>query len=261
MGTPGAVRTAARSMAVYRRFWASNLLNSLIQPLLYMLGLGVGVGALVDRNSASTDVLGGISYVAYVAPGLLVTTTMTICAMESMWPVMDGLRWSRSYHAVSATPLDAADIVDGHALFTLGRSIIAAAAVAIVLAFFPSTRALGLIPAVGVAGLVGLSFAMPFMAFSAGLKSDGGQFATANRFVIIPLFLFGGAFYPLTQLPEVIQWIARAFPLWHGVVVARGFTAGGLNWAAALGHLAYIAAWAVAGRFIAVRRLRRRLYP
>ncbi|HQV56384.1 MAG TPA: ABC transporter permease [Ilumatobacteraceae bacterium] len=261
MGTPGALRAASHQAAVYRRFWGVNVLNSLVQPLLYMLGLGVGVGALVDRNSESGAALGGASYVAYVAPGLLVTTAMTICAMEAMWPVMDGLKWSRSYYAVSATPLEAADIVDGHALWSAVRATIAAGGVAIILSLFTATRSWGLVPAVGVAALVGVAFAMPLMAYSASVESDsGGSFAAVNRFVIIPLFLFGGAFYPLTQLPTVVQWLAKAFPLWHGVVVARGATLGGLRWPGTLGHVAYIAAWIVVGRFVAVRRLRKRLY-
>lgn len=261
MGTPGAVRAASHQASVYRRFWGTNVLNSLVQPLLYMLGLGVGVGALVDRNSASGDALGGASYVSYVAPGLLVTTTMTICAMEAMWPVMDGLKWSRSYFAISATPLDAADIVDGHGLWSAVRATIAAGGVAVILGLFAATRAWGLIPAVGVAALVGVAFAMPLMAYSASVESDsGGSFAAVNRFVIIPLFLFGGAFYPLTQLPVFVQWLAKVFPLWHGVVVARGLTLGGLRWSTAVAHLAYIVVWIVVGRFVAVRRLRTRLY-
>lgn len=262
MGTPGAVRVAGYRAAVYRRFWLSNVANSVVQPLLYILGLGVGVGSLVDRNTTSTDALGGVSYVAYVAPGLIVTTTMTICALDSMWPVMDGLKWNRSYLAMAATPIDERDIVDGHAIWSFVRAAIAAVAVAAVLGAFPETRSWGLIAAAGVAALVGVAFATPLMAFSIGVRSEGGgAFAALNRFLLIPLFLFGGAFYPLSQLPVVIQWIARVFPLWHGVMIARGATVGGMRWPAVLGHLAYITAWAVIGREIARRRLRTRLYP
>ena len=90
--------------------------------------------------------------------------------------------------------------------------------------------------------------------------ADGGVPAI-QRFVIIPLFLFGGAFYPLSQLPEAVQWFARAFPLWHGVVVARGFTTGDTDWAGVAGHLAYVLLWAAVGTAISIRRLARRLYP
>ena len=111
-----------------------------------------------------------------------------------------------------------------------------------------------------VAVVVGLAFAMPIMAFAITAKYDGA-FAGVQRFVIIPLFLFGGAFYPLTQLPTVVQWIAKFFPLWHGVVVARDFSFGTVNWTGVAGHMAYITVWIAAGIFVATRNLRRKLYP
>ena len=260
MASPGAFRVANWNLAAWKRMWASNLMSSLIQPLLYLLGLGVGVGSLVDRNSASSQVLGGLPYAAYVAPGLLVSTAMTLGAFESMWPVLGGLKWQRGYHAIAATPLEAADIVRGHATWIAVRSGTAAALVAVVLALFPDTRSWGLIPAAMAATLVGVSFAMPVMATSIDAEMDG-QFAAIQRFVIIPLFLFGGAFYPLSQLPTVVQWAARAFPLWHGVVVARAFTTGHVRPLAVLGHLAYCAAFVVVGGVVSTRRLRKKLYP
>lgn len=236
------------------------VLSSLVQPMLYLLGLGVGVGSLVDRNVGSSDILGSASYVAFVAPGLLITTAMALGAGESMWPVMGGLTWQRGYHGIAATELEARDIVLGHATWMVVRCGTAAAAVALALAGFSDTRSWGLIPGVLTAVLVGLAFAMPVMAFAIGVKLDGA-FAGVQRFVIIPLFLFGGAFYPLSQLPTVVQWIAKVFPLWHGVVVARSFSLGDVDWSDAFGHLAYIALWFAVGTWIAIRRLRTRLYP
>jgi lipooligosaccharide transport system permease protein len=260
LATPGPIRVASWHLATYRRLWRLNMLSSFVQPMLYLLGLGVGVGALVDRNTASTAALGGASYVAFVAPGLMVTAAMTVCAADSMWPVMGGLTWSRGYHGIAATPLDARDIVLGHATWMAVRSGITAGLVAIALSLFADTRSWGLIPAVAVAMAVGVAFAMPIMAFSVNAEMDG-TFAAIQRFVIIPLFLFGGAFYPLSRLPDAVQWLARAAPLWHGVVVARGFTTGSMSWAAVAAHMAYVLAWAVAGVAVAVPRLRRRLYP
>ena len=256
----GPLRVAEWHLVIYRRFWRMNVMSSFLQPMLYLLGLGVGVGSLVDANTASTDTLGGLSYVAYVAPGLLVTTAMALCASESMWPVMGGLKWQRSYHGFATTPLTATDVVLGHALWMAVRGGTAAAAVSAALALFPDTRSWGLIPAVFVAALVGVAFAMPIMAFSIDAEMDGG-FAALQRFFIIPLFLFGGAFYPITQLPTVVQWLAKFPPLWHGVVVARGFTTGDIDWLATLGHLAYVCMWIVVGTAVSVRRMRRKLYP
>jgi len=258
--TPGALRVMTWHATAFKRLWKLNVLSSFVQPMLYLLGLGVGVGSLVDRNTGATSTLGGLSYVAYVAPGLIATTAMAVCAAESMWPVMGGLMWGRGYHAITATPLEARDIVLGHATWMAARAGITAAAVGLALALFPDTRSWGLVPTIGVAMLVGIAFAMPIMAVAVKQTLDGG-FAAMQRFVIIPLFLFGGAFYPLSQLPTVVQWLAKAAPLWHGVVVARGFTSGDVDALGTVGHLAYVAAWGVAGGVVATRRLRRRLYP
>ena len=257
--TPGALRVASWHLAAYRRMWKLNILSSLVQPLLYVLGLGVGVGSLVDRNTGSAATLGTSSYVAFVVPGLLVTTAMALAAGESMWPVMGGLKWNRGYHGIAATPLEARDIVLGHAVWIAVRSGTAAAAVAAVLALFPDTRSWGLAPSVLVALLVGVSFAMPIMAFSVGAERDG-VFPAIQRFIIIPLFLFGGAFYPLSKLPTAVQWVAKVAPLWHGVVVARGFTSGHVDWPGVAGHLGFVLLWVVAGIVVAIRRLRRKLY-
>lgn len=259
LSTPGPLRVASWHLTQYRRLWKMNLMSSFLQPLLYILGLGVGVGALVDRNTSAGGTLGGASYVAFVAPGLLVTTAMALTAGESMWPVMGGLKWQRGYHGIAATPLEARDIVLGHAVWMAARSALATGAVSVALALFPDTRSWGLIPAVLIATLIGVAFAMPIMALSIGFELDGG-FPAIQRFVIIPLFLFGGAFYPLSQLPVAVQWVAKVAPLWHGVVVAREFTTGSVRVDAALAHLGYATVWIVVGTFFAIRRLREKLY-
>ncbi len=257
--TSGAARAAAVQFALYRRLLASSVIVSLLEPLLYLLGLGVGVGALVDRHPGSQVALGGLTYLAYVAPGLLVSTAMTLGALDSLWPVRGGLKWNRTYHAQVATPLDAGDIVGGHALFMTGRALISVGSVAVVLAFVDDTRTWGLIPAVAVAALVSLAFAMPCMAYAAATESET-SFPAIQRFVIIPLFLFGGAFYPIGQLPVLVQWMARTFPLWHGVVVARAFTADHVEALATVAHLGYVAAWIVVGWLLARRSLHARLH-
>jgi lipooligosaccharide transport system permease protein len=258
--TPGAVRVAGWHLTSYRRLWRTNVLSSFVQPMLYLLGLGVGVGSLVDRHAGSAGALGTSSYVAFVAPGLLITVSMSLGANESMWPVMGHLKWQRGYHGIAATPLGARDIVFGHALWIAMRSGIAAASVAAALAIFPDTRAWGLLPSVLVSILTGVAFAMPLMAFSLTAKEDS-RFAAMNRFFIVPLFLFGGAFYPINKLPSAVQWFARFAPLWHGVVVARGFTTAHIDWAGTAGHLGYIVLWIVAGSTVAVLSLRKQLYP
>ena len=259
MATPGPVRVAFWHASLFRKFWVSNLLASFVQPLLYLLGLGVGVGALVDRTTNSTEVLGGVSYVAYIAPGLMVTTAMVVASAASLWPVLGGFIWSRGYVGISATPLGPADIVGGHALWMFTRCVVTSIAVTAVLVMFPEARSWGLLPAIPVAAYTGLAFAMPLMAFSAPRLIDAG-FPAMERFVIIPLFLFGGAFYPITQLPGWTQAIIKIFPLWHGVELARGFTLGHTDSSDTLVHIVVPLCWIVSGTVLAHRYIRRRLY-
>jgi lipooligosaccharide transport system permease protein len=259
VATPGPIRVVFWHATIFRRLWLGNVLASLVQPLLYLLGLGVGVGALVDRTARSTDVLGGVSYVAFISPGLMVTTAMAVAASESLWPILGGFIWSRGYVGISATPLGAADIVGGHAVWMAIRCTLTSLAVAAVLVLFPDARSWGLVLAIPVAAITGVAFAMPLMAYSAPRKLDG-SFAAMQRFVIIPLFLFGGAFYPISQLPGWTQAVIKVLPLWHGVELARGFTVGGADVSAALTHLAVIGGWIVAGTALSYRFVRRRLY-
>ena len=259
MATPGPVRVAFWHATLFRRFWLSNLLASFVQPLLYLLGLGVGVGALVDRTARSTDVLGGVSYVAFIAPGLMVTTAMAVASTESLWPILGGFIWSRGYFGISATPLGVRDIVGGHAIWMAVRCAVTSAAVAAVLVLFPDSRSWGLLPGIAVASLTGVAFAMPLMAYSAPRKLDG-SFAAMQRFVIIPLFLFGGAFYPISQLPGWTQAVIKILPLWHGVELARGLTVGGASASATAVHVAVICAWIIGGTLLSYRFVRRRLY-
>jgi lipooligosaccharide transport system permease protein len=259
VATPGPIRVVFWHATVFKRFWFTNLLASFVQPLLYLLGLGVGVGALVDRTARSADVLGGVSYVAYISPGLMVTTAMAVAAGESLWPILGGFIWNRAYLGISATPLGPADIVGGHALWMAVRCAVTSVAVAAVLMLFPEARSWGLVPAIGAAAFTGVAFAMPLMAFSAPRQLDSG-FAAMQRFAIIPLFLFGGAFYPISRLPGWTQVVIKILPLWHGVELARSFTVGSVDASAALTHIAVPLCWIIGGTLLAYKFVRRRLY-
>jgi len=166
MATPGAVRVVEWNLLFFRRLWRSNLLNSLAQPMLYLLGLGIGVGSLVNRNASSQDLLGGISYARFVGPGLLCTAGMAIAFGESAWPVLGGFRWQRRYLAMGATSLRPADIVLGHLLWLVLRIFIASAAVTAAMMLFPSVRDVELIPSVVFATLSGVAFGMGTLAFA-----------------------------------------------------------------------------------------------
>ena len=180
-------------------------------------------------------------------------------AVRSLWPILGGFIWNRAYFGISATPLGAADIVGGHAVWMAVRCAATSVAVAAVLVLFPDARSWGLIPAIAVASFTGVACAMPLMAFSAGRTVTTG-FAAMQRFVIIPLFLFGGAFYPISQLPGWTQAIIKVLPLWHGVELARSLTIGSIGNSVNLVHVLVPLCWIVGGTTLAYRYVRDRLH-
>lgn len=258
VGTPPVIRAWESHAAQYRAVWKSNLLGSFVQPLLYLLGMGLGVGALVDRREGAETLLDGLTYFQFLAPGLIATTAMVIATGEAMWPVVGGFKWMRTFHAQAATPLTPRQIAGGVALWHATKALIAVVGVTSVLVLFEDTRGWGLLLAVPFGVLTGLAFSAPMMAWSAGRETDN-SFPTINRFVIMPLFLFGGAFYPVSQLPDWMEPIAKATPLWHGVELTRGAVHGRLELGSTVVHVAVLTALTVAGWVLAGRTFTRRL--
>ena len=258
LSTPAPVRVWEHSFAIYRRIWRSNVLGAFVQPLLYLLGMGLGVGALVDRGSSSLELLDGLSYFAFIAPALLATTAMMVSSQEAMWPVIEAFMWSNSYRSMAATPLSPGEIVSGVALWQLTRAAIAVTGVAIVLAFFDETRSLGLLLAIPFGALTGLAFSVPLTAWSS-TRHHETSFPSIQRFVIVPLFLFGGAFYPVDQLPDWMHPIAKATPLWHGVQLCRDAVLDRLAVADTIAHVGVLCAFVAAGLVVCRITYSRRL--
>src|SRR5215218_9464922 len=94
----------------YKRTWRATITTAFLNPIFFLLSVGVLLGKLIDDDQAA---LGGLSYVEFVAPGLLATTAMQIGANDAMWPILAGIRWLRTYHAVLATPVRVSELVFG----------------------------------------------------------------------------------------------------------------------------------------------------
>lgn len=258
MTTPAALRVWSRELAFTKRLWKALALASVFQPMLYLLGVGVGVGSLVDSGTGSTDALGGVSYFAFYATALFATTAMFTSSQESLWPTLDGFQWSNGYVAMVSTPLTPDDVLAGIALNHAARTAVGAAGVAIVLLFFEDTRSWGLAGAIPGAVLTGLAFAMPLTAWTATRTTDT-SFPAILRFLIIPMFLFGGAFYPIAQLPTWLRPVAWFTPLWHGVELCRGAVLGGSSTGRAALHVSVLSAYSLVGWLLARRAFRWRL--
>ena len=244
-------------MTYYRRTWRGTVVISVLNPLLFFIGIGVGLGRLIDHNSASS--LHGVSYLAFLAPGLLAAMAMQTGTIESVMSVYQSIRTRGNYRVAALTTLSPTDILNGHLLFVLFRMASSSAAFLVVLLAAGLAASPLVIFALPAAVLTGLAFAIPFMALGVSVSSEE-TVRGVYRFVIMPLYLFSGTYVAVSQLPAVIRPAAYALPLWHGVQLCRGLTLGTLTVGGALLHTGYLCAVCAAGLLTARAMYRRHLH-
>ena len=252
-----AVREFRYWLTNYRRTWRGSIYSSVLSPLLYLGAMGIGLGKLV--NAHGTARLGGLSYLAFLAPGLLAAAAMQAGVEESTYPVLGSVKWRRTYYAATASPLRPADLFHGHLLFTTMRLAMNSAIFLAVMALFGAVASPWALAALPAAVLTGLAFAAPVEAWAITVAKDT-SFALIFRFGMIPLFLFSGTFFPITQLPAWLRPLAYATPLWHGVALCRSLTLGTASLGGALAHVTYLAAVAAVSIAAGNRSYARRLY-
>jgi lipooligosaccharide transport system permease protein len=241
----------------YRRTWKGTAVTTFLNPVLFLAAMGLGLGTLVDRG-AGPGALADISYLEFLAPGLLAASAMQVGATDSSWPVMVGIKWRRTYEAALATPVTVRHLVAGHMAWVVVRLLLTTVVFVAVMAAFGASELVRGAAAVPPAVLTGLAVSGPVMAF-ASTQDDGPGLTSMFRFVIMPMFLFSGTFFPISQLPVALQAVATVTPLWHGVELARAAALGLETAWTPLGHVAYLGAWAAAGSWLAVRLLTRRM--
>ena len=236
-----------------RRFWRPIVIGGVIMPVLTAASLGVGLGHVVHAGRL------GVPYLQFVAPALLAAAALMSAAGEATYPIMAGFKWLRHFHGMAATPLSPREICDGVLLWiTLRIALNAALFLAILTAFGGFSRVEAVL-AVPAATLTAVAFAAPVLAISASIETETQAFNVLQRFVVMPMFLFSGTFYPLSQLPAWGRALAWISPLWHGTQLARGAALGHLPAAATAAHLAYLLALAGVGTVLARRRFATRL--
>lgn len=250
-------RVVERELRVYRRLWRASLFTTFVTPLLYLAALGVGLGGIVDARNRS---VGGTSYLAFVAPGLLAAGAMQTAAGDSLWAVMSGFKWMRHFHAMAAAAPTPADIYDGYLGWIAVRVTVSASAflvVATALGGVHSPWGLLGVPA-AVLGAVALS--APIVAFAATQDNDA-LFPVIMRLGIFPLFLFSGTFFPVSLLPGWGQALVDVSPLWHAVELCRHATLGRGGGGAIGVHVAVLCGYLAVGALWGHRAFRRRLAP
>ncbi|WP_415855087.1 ABC transporter permease [Sinomonas sp. G460-2] len=241
-----------------RAYLVTIVVTSVGNPLLYLFSMGVGLASIVDRNPSAH--FGGVGYLAFAAPALLVSSAVMTCANEMMFPVMDGFKWRRIYYGPHVTPLVPGQLAAGHVMAVGVRLLVQCSVFFLIMLAFgaaASPVAWLLIP-VGV--LAGLAVGTPLMAYAASIQKENFQFSMIQRFIIMPLFLFSGTFYPLETMPTAMQWIGWISPLWHGNQLGRLVSVGlsEPGWLVAV-HVLYLAALGVGGIVWARRNYTKRM--
>lgn len=239
----------------YRRTWRGTVVISVLNPLLFLIAVGVGLGHVVSHPAS----LHGVSYLQFFAPGMLAAGSMQNGIVDSGWPVSHGVSKSGSYRVAITTPLESTDIMIGHILFMALQIALSAVAFVAVMVAFGAAHSWLVVFTVPAATLTGLAFATPTSAFAATVSSPkvvGNLF----KWVVMPLYLFSGTFFPVAQLPLALRALAYATPLWHGVDLCRTLSLGTATWGRCAMNVGYLSAVTILGIVIARRTFRRRLY-
>jgi lipooligosaccharide transport system permease protein len=221
----GAWYVAEHRFRVMRSYLQTLLVTGFGNPLVYLFAMGIGLGSLVSANAGPTAI-DGVSYLAFVAPALLCTAAVTVASEEFTYPIMLGFKWNPTFFGINASPIAPGQIIDGIVISVIARLLGTS------VVYYAFMLLFGAVPGpwgwvtVFVATLAGLAFGALVMAYVATLEQDTGQIAMLMRFVLLPMTLFSGTFFPLASMPGFLQWIGWISPLWHATELARVFAYG-----------------------------------
>jgi len=241
------------------KWWGSIAAFGLGNPVLYLFSVGIGIGALVDKNGSASQ-LGGVSYLTFLAPALLASAAIQAYQDETSFPVMEGFLWDKNFFAMNSTPITARDIVNGVMASAMLRTLVTVAIYEGVLLAFGAITFDVVLPMFFSAILSGAAFGAVMMAVTTFVKEDDGFFAIVGRFIIAPMMMFSGTFYPLESMPVYLQWVGWISPLWHGTDLGRTISYGSpqQGWIT-ISHWIYLALWLVVGLNLAYRQTAKRL--
>ncbi len=239
-----------RNFLVWRKLAIPSILGNLADPLIFLFGLGYGLGSLLGN-------MGGTSYFAFLAGGFLASSSMFAATFESLYSAFSRMHVQKSWDAILNTPMTLEDVLAGELAWAATKSLAAGACMLVVVAAFgfaTSPLALATIP---VVALVGLAFAGIGLSINA-LATGYDFFSYYMTLVLTPMMMLSGVFFPADQLPMAVQMAAQVLPLSHGVALARPLLLGEIPQAILL-HVGVLLAYAVGGFTLAVILTRRRL--
>jgi lipooligosaccharide transport system permease protein len=255
----GAWYIAEHRFMAMRAYGQTILATSIGNPLVYLFALGVGLASLVDAN-LGTGAGGQVGYLTFVAPALLATAAVTVATEEFTYPVLAAFKWNPIFTGMRSAPVSSSQIADGVILAVVLRIVLTCAIYFAVMVLFGAVPTPVGAAGIATAALTGTAVGVLIMAYTSTVTEDKGQMAVIMRFIITPMFLFSGTFFPLAQLPLYLQWIGWISPLWHGTELGRVLAYGHVEppWLTAV-HVAYLVVLTVGGwrasQVIVTRRL------
>ena len=255
------LRFAESEVIAYRRTWRGTVITSFVNPVLFLAAMGAGLGLLVDTGTGDL----AVPYLSFVATGLMAASGMQNGATDGSFPVMAGVLWRKNFFATITTPLGPADIIWGRLIWGAARLAFVLTVFAVISVLFGAMELGPALIAVLPGILTGLAFTAVVTAWTLTRK-DGASLASLFRFAIVPLFLFSGTFFPISQLPEFLQSVAYVTPLFHGVELVRKIALPGADstivtsipmWV----NASYLVAMMAIGVYLSVRILDRKIRP
>lgn len=256
MTARSALRVVESHARVYRKTWRGSVISAFVNPVLFLLAMGISLGSLVDAGESDL----GVPYLVFLAPALMAATAMQVGAGDASYPVMAGLKWRKTYHAALSTPLEVSDLIAGHLGWLAVRLTFVTVVYGGIVALFGASPVLGALLAVPPSVLTGVAVGSMATAYTANLKHEQGL-AAMFRFAVLPMFLFSGTFFPIDQLPGWLEPVALVVPLYHGVSLARGVATDLPFEVQPVWSIAYLLLWIAVGAVLAHRAFAKKVRP
>jgi lipooligosaccharide transport system permease protein len=241
-----------RNYIVYRDAWKL-FLTGFLEPVFYLLSIGIGVGQLIDTFEFNGQ---PIPYAEFVAPGMLAASAFNGALLDSTYNVFFKLRLDKLYDQMLATPLSTSDIARGEIAWGQLRGGAYSAAFLVVMAAMGLIHSWWALLALPAALLIGFAFSAVCMALTTYMKS--WQDFDKITLIQLPLFLFSATFFPVTTYDGWVRWIVECTPLYRGVVLCRELTTGAVS-SASLVSVAYLLVMGLVGLLVVRKRLDRLL--
>lgn len=239
-----------RDFIVFRKTWLTNIMFNFLEPLFYLLAMGYGLGHYIPS-------IKGMSYLEFLAPGLIASSAMWAAASECTYDSFVRMRFQKTYHSIITTPLSLEEVVAGEMVFGVFKSVLYGSVILVVITVLGLVNSLWALFVPVVMILCGLPFAELGLIWT-GIVPKIDTFSYFFTLLVTPMFLFSGVFFPLDSMPGFVQKVAFFLPLYHIVELTRALVLGHVGWDL-LGHVIWLFSFSALFFYPPLWLMRRRL--